>query len=61
LAALGAAFLAPHSNNGANVCDVALGKAHAPAAPIGTTDAQAPSPAAVPADLGKALGQLFRR
>jgi len=61
LAALGAAVLAPSSDNGVNVCDVALGKAHAPAAPVAATGAQAPNPAAVPADLGKALGQFFHR
>ena len=61
LAALGAAMLAPAPDTGPGVCDVALGKATAPAAAAATTPAQEHVPAGVPADLGKALGQLLHR
>ncbi len=63
LAALGAAMLAPAPGtaNAAGVCDVALGRAHAPAATAATTGAAAPTPPAIPADLGKALGQILGR
>ena len=63
LAALGAALLAPAPGNasGLSVCDVALGKAHAPAVTAATTGAPTPPAAALPADLGKALGQILGR
>ncbi len=61
LAALGAAMLAPAPDTGPGVCDVALGKAAAPAASTATTATQGHLPAGVPADLGKALGQLLHR
>lgn len=63
LAALGAAMLAPAPGaaNVAGVCDVALGKAHAPAATAATTGPAAPTAPAIPADLGKALGQILGR
>jgi uncharacterized protein involved in outer membrane biogenesis len=60
LAAVGAAMLAPTANAGTKVCDVALGKAAPPPASQ-QTSAPAPLPQGVPADLGKALGQLLRR
>jgi uncharacterized protein involved in outer membrane biogenesis len=62
LAGIGAAMLAPPSTaGGANVCDIALGKAAAVPAPAAQTAAPAAAPAGVPADLGKALGQLLHR
>ena len=61
LAAVGAALLSPSTEGGANVCDVALGKAAAPAPAAQSAAAPAPIPAGVPADLGKALGQLLHR
>ncbi|PYR87503.1 MAG: hypothetical protein DMF84_31540 [Acidobacteria bacterium] len=55
---IGSALIERAADN-ENVCDVALGRASPASSAKGSTSKSAPAAAAVPQDIGKALGKLF--